>query len=83
MPRCRVPRPAPTLPPVGTSPRVARLEIAEQMLIWTSVNALRDAGYWERRSDLRVGLVMGVGGEWVLAWEDGMHRGDDRVFDPA
>ncbi len=61
----------------------ARLEIAEQMLIWTSVNALRDAGYWERRSDLRVGLVMGVGGEWVLAWEDGMHRGDDRVFDPS
>jgi 3-oxoacyl-[acyl-carrier-protein] synthase II len=61
----------------------ARLDEAEQILIWTSVNALRDAGYWERRSDLRIGLVMGVGGEWVLAWEDGMHRGDGRVFDPT
>jgi len=69
--------------PEGWDPaEYARLGPWEQVLIWTAVNALRDAGYWERRSDLRIGLVLGIGGEWVLTWEGGMQRGDDRVFDP-
>jgi len=55
----------------------------ERVLVWTAVNALRDAGWWDRRSEARVGLVLGIGGEWVLTWEGGMRRGDDRVHDPA
>lgn len=61
----------------------ARLGPWEQVLVATAVNALRDAGYWERRSSLRIGLVLGIGGEWVLTWEGGMQRGDDRVHDPS
>jgi 3-oxoacyl-[acyl-carrier-protein] synthase II len=54
----------------------------EQLLIWTAVNALCDAGLWEVRSDLKIGLVVGIGAEWVLLWEAGMLRGDDRLYDP-
>ena len=31
--------------------------------------ALRDAGLWERRADLRVGLVLGNAAEWNSHWE--------------
>jgi 3-oxoacyl-[acyl-carrier-protein] synthase II len=61
----------------------ARLGAWEQVLIWTAVNALRDAGWWERRTEARVGLVLGIGGEWILTWEAGMLRGDDRIHDPT
>jgi 3-oxoacyl-[acyl-carrier-protein] synthase II len=70
--------------PEGWDPgEFARLGSWEQVLIWTSVNALRDAGWWERRSEVRLGLVVGIGGEWVLTWEGGMRRGDDRIHEPA
>ena len=55
----------------------------EQVLTWCGVNALRDAGLWERRSALRIGLVMGVGAEWVRVWEEGLHKGTDRINDPT
>lgn len=61
----------------------ARLGPWEQVLIWTAVNALRDAGWWDRRTDLRLGLVIGIGGEWQLTWEGGTRQGDDRVLDPS
>ncbi len=61
----------------------ARLGGWEQVLIRTAVDALRDSGWWEKRSEIRVGLVLGLGGEWVLTWEGGMQRGDDRVADPT
>lgn len=60
-----------------------RLGSWEQVLVATAVQALRDAGYWERRSSLRIGLVLGIGGEWILTWEGGMQRGDDRIHDPG
>lgn len=72
-----------TAPPGWDAEAFGRLGEWEQVLIWTGVNALQDAGYWTRRSDLRIGLVLGIGGEWVLTWEAGMRRGDDRVFDPG
>jgi 3-oxoacyl-[acyl-carrier-protein] synthase II len=61
----------------------ARLGPWQQLLVWCGVNALRDAGLWERRADLRIGLVVGIGGEWVLTWEAGMLVGDDRIRDPG
>jgi 3-oxoacyl-[acyl-carrier-protein] synthase II len=62
----------------------ARLGPWEQVLIYSAVNALRDASWWERRSDARVGLVVGIGGEWVLSWEaDKFRDGGRRVHDPA
>jgi len=69
--------------PEGWDPEAyARLGPWEQVLVRTAVNALQDAGWWDRRSEVRIGLVLGIGGEWVLTWESGMRRGDDRVHDP-
>ena len=74
----------PIAPPEGwDAADFARLGPWQQVLVWTGVNALRDAGCWEGRDRLRVGLVVGIGGEWVLTWEAGMLAGDDRVHDPA
>lgn len=45
----------------------------EQLARLCCIRALRDAGLWERRRELRVGLVLGVGAEWMLQWEtDGL-----------
>ena len=76
------------LPPIPAPPGWAQADFAalghwEQVLIWTGVNALHDAGMWERRSELRIGLVLGIGGEWVLTWEAGMLIGDNRIHDPS
>jgi 3-oxoacyl-[acyl-carrier-protein] synthase II len=59
-----------------------RLGPWEQVLIYTAVNALRDAGWWERRDSARVGMVVGIGGEWVLTWEASMLAGGRRIHEP-
>jgi 3-oxoacyl-[acyl-carrier-protein] synthase II len=60
----------PLLPPVGwESAAFARLDPSEQLLLYCSAQALREAGCWEERSRLRVGLVVGLGAEWMETWE--------------
>lgn len=54
----------------------------EQLHLWCAFDALRDAGWWERRQDIRLGLVLGIGGEWLRTWEVDWHRGGNRAFDP-
>lgn len=54
----------------------------EQLMLWSAIQALRDSGYWERRDALRIGLVLGTGSEWLLAWEAGIRQGDYRIQDP-
>ncbi|MGE3819429.1 MAG: beta-ketoacyl synthase N-terminal-like domain-containing protein, partial [Isosphaeraceae bacterium] len=54
----------------------------EKVLTLTAVDALRDAGLWERRRSLRVGMVVGIGGEWVLHWEASMLKGGRGVHEP-
>ena len=81
---CRI---AGLLDPIRTPPQTdaddfARLGPWQQLLLWCGVQALRDSGLWERRSRLRVGLCVGIGGEWVLTWETGLLVGDDRIRDP-
>ena len=60
-----------------------KMDPREQVLIWSAVNALRDAGCWDDRSSLRIGLVVGLGAEWVLTWELDLAMGGNRIFDPA
>ncbi|GAC1447672.1 MAG: beta-ketoacyl-ACP synthase II [Isosphaeraceae bacterium] len=76
---CLPPLPAPE---GWDASQFAGLDLMEQVLIWTTVNALRDAGLWERRSDLRIGLVIGIGAEWIRSWEVSSHQGVDRVQEP-
>jgi len=56
-------------PPELDSQRFARLHRLEQLLLYCSVAALKDAGWWDRRTEARLGLVVGIGAEWLLLWE--------------
>ncbi len=47
----------------------AALPRLEQLVLWCFVSALRDAGLWERRHDVRIGLALGIGAEQLLLWE--------------
>ena len=36
-------------------------------MLWCASEALRDAGWWDRRGSARLGLIVGLGAEWMLA----------------
>lgn len=55
----------------------------EQAALWCCVQALRDAGVWHERSQLRIGLILGVGSEWLLEWEANALAGGDLVEQPG
>ncbi len=59
------------------------LDKLHQLILWCSTQALLDAGYWKERSNLRMGLVLGVGAEWLRAWELDFHRGGHRAWTPS
>ena len=54
----------------------------EQLALWCCAAALRDAGWWDHRASVRLGLILGLGAEWSLIWEEDAFRGGDRVYDP-
>ncbi|MBV9124214.1 MAG: beta-ketoacyl-[acyl-carrier-protein] synthase family protein [Planctomycetes bacterium] len=60
----------------------ARLDRMEQLVLCCCTNALQNAGYWERRQELRIGLVLGAGAEWLKVWEDDAFRGGTRIYEP-
>jgi 3-oxoacyl-[acyl-carrier-protein] synthase II len=55
----------------------------ERVALWCVESALRESGLWGRHRDLRIGLVMGIGAEWMGLWEADAERGGDRVLDPS
>jgi 3-oxoacyl-[acyl-carrier-protein] synthase II len=55
----------------------------EQLSLWCCSAALRDAGWWERRADLRLGVVLGIGAEWLVLWEADSQAGGKGVFQPG
>lgn len=58
------------------------LSKTEQLIRWCAVRALQDAGWWERRADVRVGMVLGTAGEWVALWETDFFGGGTKIFQP-
>jgi 3-oxoacyl-[acyl-carrier-protein] synthase II len=69
--------------PPGLDPaEFERLQPLEQLTLWCCAGALRDAGWWDRRGQVRFGLVLGVGAEWLVTWEADTLRGGSRLFDP-
>ena len=50
-------------------------------MLWCCVAALRDAGWWDRRSDVRCGLVLGQGAEWMRLWEEDWLQGGNWMYD--
>lgn len=62
----------------------ARLHRMEQMVRYGCIQALRHAGLWDVRHERRVGIVLGLGAEWLLPWEtDGLASGDPETWQPA
>jgi 3-oxoacyl-[acyl-carrier-protein] synthase II len=54
----------------------------EQVVLWSCSAALHDAGWWDRRHEVRLGLVLGMGAEWSIIWEADTMRGGNRVNHP-
>jgi 3-oxoacyl-[acyl-carrier-protein] synthase II len=55
----------------------------ERVALWSCVAALRDSGWWERRAEVRVGLVLGLGAEWLVSWEwDALPVGSPQPWSP-
>jgi 3-oxoacyl-[acyl-carrier-protein] synthase II len=69
-------------PPGWDEQEFAALDRPEQLILWCAVQALRDAGWWEDRSNPRLGLVLGYGAETILKWESDWHRGVRSVENP-
>lgn len=73
---------------IPTPPGMAEAEFTslgawEQLFLWSASRALVDSGLWDQRSRLRVGVIVGIGAEWILTWESAMRAGQDRIRDPA
>jgi 3-oxoacyl-[acyl-carrier-protein] synthase II len=66
--------------PPGEDPAAfAQLPPLEQLVRWCCDSALRDSGLWEQRGQLRVGLVLGTGAEYLLHWEHDGQRGGQQA----
>ena len=61
----------------------ACLHRLEQLILWSSSAALRDAHLWDGRDDLRVGMVLGLGAEWLEVWEADALGGGTQIYEPA
>lgn len=61
----------------------ARLTKLEQLLLWCSTQALQSAGLWDRRHDISIGAVFGLGAEFMYLWEVDRQHGGNRVGEPA
>jgi 3-oxoacyl-[acyl-carrier-protein] synthase II len=69
--------------PPGLAPAdFARRHRLEQLVLWCCTSALRDAGWWERRSQVRLGMVIGLGAEWHEVWEADFLTGGTRIWEP-
>lgn len=69
--------------PAGWDPGpFRRLDRLEQLILWCCTAALRDADCWERRGNIRLGMVLGIGAEWFKLWEDDAWRGGQRIQQP-
>lgn len=69
----------PWFDPVG----FASLSANERAALWCADSALRDAGLSDGRGGLRVGLILGVGAEWLHLWEADWLAGGRRILDPG
>jgi 3-oxoacyl-[acyl-carrier-protein] synthase II len=54
----------------------------DQLAHWCGESALRDAGLWGTHREKRVGLVLGLGAEWMFLWETDDLADGNRLHDP-
>ena len=66
----------------GRHSAFAELQPLEQLVLWSCVGALRDSGWWDRRGEVRVGVILGMGAENPILWEGNYLSGGDNIFHP-
>jgi len=59
-----------------------RLPKTDQLMLWCAVQALQNAGCWDRRAEVRVGIILGTAVEWLAKWESDFHGGGDAILKP-
>jgi len=70
-------------PPGEDATAFAQLSRLEQLVRFCCIQALRDAGLWQVRHERRIGIVLGLGAEWMLPWEErGLAAADIRLWQP-
>jgi 3-oxoacyl-[acyl-carrier-protein] synthase II len=69
-------------PPGWDAAEFAHGHRLEQLASWCCVAALRDADWWDKRQEVRLGLVLGVGAEWLVKWEADSLQNGQRVDHP-
>jgi 3-oxoacyl-[acyl-carrier-protein] synthase II len=68
--------------PPGWEPQeFAALQRMEQVVLWSCAAALRDSGWWDQRDRARIGMVLGLGAEWLEIWESDQRQGGRRIFE--
>lgn len=79
LPMC--PAADPLAPQGWPSDEFSQLSRSEQFLLACVTAALLDAGYANRTRGLRIGLVLGSGGESLRLWEGNCARGGRDIFE--
>jgi len=72
--------PLPPVPKGWTEADFRQLPRVQQLALWSCSSALADAGWDPERDDVRIGLVLGVGGEWLHHWEMNLNIGGDDLY---
>src|SRR5439155_25451389 len=67
-------------PPQYDAAKFAGLSRLDQLLLSCCGAALQDAGLWARRQSLRIGLVLGIGAEWLIRWESDVLQGGTNIM---
>jgi 3-oxoacyl-[acyl-carrier-protein] synthase II len=53
----------------------------DQCALWCGLQSLQDAALWDQRSQLRIGLVLGIAAEAMSHWDTDVRRGGDLIYD--
>ncbi|HEX4149010.1 MAG TPA: beta-ketoacyl-[acyl-carrier-protein] synthase family protein [Pirellulales bacterium] len=71
----------PPCPPEIDAQKYAGWFPLEKCAAWSCVEALKDAGLWAKRAEMRIGMILGLGAEWMQQWDQDFLHGGNMVFD--
>jgi 3-oxoacyl-[acyl-carrier-protein] synthase II len=69
-------------PPCFLPEDFVKLQRLEQIALWCCSEALVDSGWPGQLEGKRVGIVLGVGSEWLSVWDGDFRRGGRRLYSP-
>ena len=67
-------------PPETLADEFNQMDRLEQACLSSAAQSLVNAGLWNNRSNMRIGIVAGIGGEHLKQWEIDFHDGGTQVF---